>query len=192
MHPDLFFALRGGGSNFGVVTRFDVNAYPVESLWGGMKSSFIADLAERKSRLGIQESFNWTVHSALNTLVRWIQTVVAWVGYAAQSRDFIDSMLEIARETANDTDDATQVLSYFAWTPQIKGYLVGSTTVTTKPKESLKGVQMLRSVPHIASTLRPATFLNLTKELGDFNPPGYMYVADIGTTAFREAETDQL
>lgn len=33
--PDLFAALKGGQNNFGIVTRFDLEAFPVRSMWGG-------------------------------------------------------------------------------------------------------------------------------------------------------------
>ncbi|KAI3395458.1 hypothetical protein diail_1321 [Diaporthe ilicicola] len=35
-HPDLFRAIRGGGGNFGVITRFDLDAFPQGPMWGGM------------------------------------------------------------------------------------------------------------------------------------------------------------
>ena len=34
-YPDLYFALRGGGNNFGLVTRFDAYTYPQGLMWGG-------------------------------------------------------------------------------------------------------------------------------------------------------------
>ncbi|KAI1341362.1 hypothetical protein F5Y15DRAFT_375842 [Xylariaceae sp. FL0016] len=35
-NPDLFKALKGGSSNFGIVTRFDMEAFEAPVLWGGV------------------------------------------------------------------------------------------------------------------------------------------------------------
>lgn len=34
-NADLFIALKGGSANFGIVTRFDLEAFPAKPLWGG-------------------------------------------------------------------------------------------------------------------------------------------------------------
>ncbi len=35
-HPDLFWAVRGGGGNFGIVTRFELGLVPIGTILGGM------------------------------------------------------------------------------------------------------------------------------------------------------------
>jgi FAD/FMN-containing dehydrogenase len=34
-HPDLFWAIRGGGGNFGIVTSFEFRLYPIDTVLGG-------------------------------------------------------------------------------------------------------------------------------------------------------------
>ncbi|TEY73411.1 hypothetical protein BOTCAL_0078g00040 [Botryotinia calthae] len=35
-NSDLFVGLKGGGNNFGIVTRYDIKAFPFNKLWGGI------------------------------------------------------------------------------------------------------------------------------------------------------------
>jgi FAD/FMN-containing dehydrogenase len=42
-HPDLYWALRGGGGNFGAVTRFTYRLHPVTTIYGGPMFFELAD-----------------------------------------------------------------------------------------------------------------------------------------------------
>ncbi|CAF9930087.1 MAG: hypothetical protein ALECFALPRED_004513 [Alectoria fallacina] len=37
-NPDLYFALKGGSSNFGIITRFDIETFPGLKVWAGVYS----------------------------------------------------------------------------------------------------------------------------------------------------------
>ncbi|KAH8731845.1 hypothetical protein GQ44DRAFT_670461 [Phaeosphaeriaceae sp. PMI808] len=36
-YTDLYWALRGGGNNFGIITNFKLNAFPLGQMWGGQR-----------------------------------------------------------------------------------------------------------------------------------------------------------
>ncbi|KAL8908960.1 MAG: hypothetical protein Q9207_000536 [Kuettlingeria erythrocarpa] len=44
---DLWFALKGGSNNFGIVTRFDLLAFPQSKLWGGSTYNPISTLPDQ-------------------------------------------------------------------------------------------------------------------------------------------------
>lgn len=54
-HPDLFFALRGGGNNFGIVTRFDMAAFPQGDLWAGQRLYTLNPTVEKS----LNDAFYW-------------------------------------------------------------------------------------------------------------------------------------
>jgi FAD/FMN-containing dehydrogenase len=51
-NEDLFWALRGGGGNFGVVTRFEYRLHPVTDVYGGMITYPLTSATEVLARLG--------------------------------------------------------------------------------------------------------------------------------------------
>jgi FAD/FMN-containing dehydrogenase len=44
--PDLFWAIRGGGGNFGIATSFEYRAYPVDIIYGGIAAHPLAAAGE--------------------------------------------------------------------------------------------------------------------------------------------------
>lgn len=45
-HADLYWSLRGGGNNFGIVTRFDLSTFPQGMMWGGSRTYMIDKQAD--------------------------------------------------------------------------------------------------------------------------------------------------
>ncbi|KAF2683857.1 FAD-binding domain-containing protein [Lentithecium fluviatile CBS 122367] len=67
-HSDLYWALRGGGSNFGIIAKFNLNTFPQRSLWGD-------------SRLYTPESFSQAVEASFGYLLPMGNVVTAQLQY---------------------------------------------------------------------------------------------------------------
>ncbi|KAJ4359467.1 uncharacterized protein N0V89_000021 [Didymosphaeria variabile] len=63
-YPDLYKALRGGGPNFGIVTRFDLEAFPQGDIFSG---SLIYPYSERASVIPAFSKFAYSTDTKVHT-----------------------------------------------------------------------------------------------------------------------------
>jgi hypothetical protein len=80
--PDLFKSLRGGGNNFGIVTRFDLFTFPHGKQWGG-QAFYMIDKAP--SMIDAFSNFNINSQTdpdaALIMSFAYASAQKMWVGY---------------------------------------------------------------------------------------------------------------
>jgi hypothetical protein len=68
-HADLFWGLRGGGGNFGLVTVFEFDLYPVKEIFGGF---VVYPIAQGKQALSAYAQWTKTVPDTLTSAVRLV------------------------------------------------------------------------------------------------------------------------
>ncbi|KAH8816925.1 hypothetical protein F5884DRAFT_748400 [Xylogone sp. PMI_703] len=79
-YPDLYFALRGGGNNFGIVTRFDLFTFPQGEMWGG-SLTFLSDASA--ALINAFTDFNINApedtHAAVILAYAFVQSEGLWI-----------------------------------------------------------------------------------------------------------------
>ncbi|MCF6506312.1 FAD-binding oxidoreductase [Blastococcus sp. MG754426] len=114
-HPDLFWALRGGGGNFGVVTRFTFRLHPVTAIYGG---PMFFELSDGPAILRHFREFIRTAPREYGGFPAFqiapplpfvpenrvgepfVAVVSCWTGPAAEGERIIDGFREVARPVA--------------------------------------------------------------------------------------------
>jgi FAD/FMN-containing dehydrogenase len=70
-NPDLFWALRGGGGNFGIVTTFEYRMHPVSTILGGM---LLYPLAHAREVLRFYRDFTRSAPNALTVFAPMVHS----------------------------------------------------------------------------------------------------------------------
>lgn len=127
-HPDLFWALRGGGGNFGVVTKFEFRLYPVgPNLLSGL---IVYPFSEAKSVLQQYRDFHdaapdtltvWTVLRKAPPLpflpeeVHGKEIVALALIYTGEDPEEGKKLIEPMRHFGNPIGEHVGVQPYTAW-----------------------------------------------------------------------------
>lgn len=173
-NPDLYFALRGGGSSFGIVTRFDFEALPLNpTVWGGSDFHVLGQLAATRARLGIRDQPAWSLQAVLFALVRLVHRGLDLFRYGTTITHLTAAFAALA---APGTDAAaTAVYVCVSYLPDYRTYVAGSMYVydnlEEQEEEDPVALRPLTRLPGIFHTTRRRRSLaDLSREITALNP----------------------
>jgi hypothetical protein len=113
--PDLYWALRGGAGNFGIVAAFDLEAYELGPVWGGNNAHVLSDTPARLTTLGIQRPSSFSLRYLTQSLCQLATQVATLLGRSTTSTAMIEALEDM---TLNEKGDESYfwyflALSYF-------------------------------------------------------------------------------
>lgn len=112
-HPALFWAIRGAGANFGVVTKFEFQLHPVGQYILGIDVVYdykdcnqILEKAERYRQQAVEDISYNIIISKMNPNYQYVRLVGMYVGELTiqTEQEIIQPLLELATPLADNTE----------------------------------------------------------------------------------------
>ncbi|KUJ06654.1 FAD-binding domain-containing protein [Mollisia scopiformis] len=169
-NPDLYWALRGGGKNFGIVTRFDMFTHVDTEMWGGVNILLLDDMHDRLAILGIPRKFEWTTTALIGKTAEYINKLICKVGYCISVDDVASMLGEIALEAENDIFAHAWAVPIFFSSSQT--YLISAEMNHGKGVEGAPGFGALHRAKKVYKTNRVARTADFAREITTLNTGG--------------------
>ncbi|KAH8684498.1 hypothetical protein BGZ60DRAFT_478650 [Tricladium varicosporioides] len=172
--PDLYWALRGGGNNFGIVTKFELETYPQGLASGGYNFYIFqpSEIAAREARLAILPiPFSFTLKSIMQKSTGVIHRAACKLGYCINMDTMIDAFYNIVKEDQKDPN--AQIIFGFTYIHQMDSIMGFAQPLYSKVEEYTGVFDELRGLKPVYSTTRVANMTNFYKEIKDWSESGH-------------------
>ncbi|KAE9375878.1 FAD-binding domain-containing protein [Stipitochalara longipes BDJ] len=176
-HPDLYWALRGGAGNFGIVTRFDLEAYELGPIWGGLSAYVLTDVHSRYLSLNIARPFSFSISHLIQSISQFLAKLAGRLGRSTTSTNIIQAFEDmVVKEKADES-----YLQYFmSFAYQKTPDLVGASVLHIRNKPdgnppALADPVIMGGKPTY-STSKVRSLRSLVEEIDPYNMPGYRYL----------------
>ena len=150
-NTDLFFALKGGGNQFGIVTEFTFQTFPIGKVWGGYK---IYDMDRKDALLKATHNLLSDYHDPKAAVI---------VTFSSTLDVLVDTLVDIfiVFYFYNDPDGPGDILAEFDAIPAI----IDATKANRSYKDLIDG-NSLFSIAGMRYLIRTGTLPNLPGEQG--------------------------
>jgi hypothetical protein len=173
-HPDLFWALRGGGPSFGIVTRFDLETYRQGPVWGGNVFYAFSDLAERRAQFKHFDAQRPPLFSLLTltqALGRFGARLACVFGKCTTTYKFFEVMVDMATKGEADVPYMHLYMSV-AYMTKIDLMAGGACLVHTEPVANPPAFAEFESLKAVSYATKVRNLTDLMVEIDYWNTPG--------------------
>lgn len=192
-HPDLFWALRGGGPNFGIVTRFDLETFCQGPVWAGNPVYMFSDILERRARsasFALHQPKYFSKLYVTQTLGRLANLLACVVGRCTTTDEFLEVLVNMARKGEKEEDvPYMHLYMTFAYLPQFDFLAGGSCMVHSEPVANPPAFEEFNVLTPTTDGRKVRNLTDLIPEIDYWNPPGRRLVKDSPAQRVRPADS---